>query len=205
MIGIVDYGMGNLLSVRNALEHLGEDVATVSVPSDLRQVDKIVLPGVGAFGDCIKNLNEKGFTSILHDLVLNEEIPILGICLGMQVMAKVGYEGGRFEGLGWFDAEVIKLHPSEKTLRIPHVGWTDVSYNKESPLFAGLNGNPDFYFVHSYYVNCENEAEIDAWYDFSHKVTASIRKRNIFGTQFHPEKSQEHGLKVLDNFINWRP
>jgi glutamine amidotransferase len=205
MIGIVDYGMGNLLSVKNAFEYLGEDVSTINNPSQLDRVDKIVLPGVGAFGDCVKNLSDKGFINALHHEVLIKKTPIMGICLGMQVMAKTGYEGGRFEGLGWFEADVIKLHPSDKALRIPHVGWTDITYNKQSPLFAGLNGSPDFYFVHSFYVKCADESDVDAWYDFSHRVTASIRRHNIFGTQFHPEKSQEHGLRILENFINWRP
>lgn len=205
MIGIVDYGMGNLLSVKNAFDYLGESVMTISDPADLESVDKIVLPGVGAFGDCVKNLNEKGFKSALNYLVLEKKIPIMGICLGMQVMSKVGYEGGQFEGLGWFDAEVVRLHPSDKTLRVPHVGWTDIQYNRESPLFAGLNGAPDFYFVHSYYVKCAEPKDVDASYDFTYEVTASIRKNNIFGTQFHPEKSQEHGLTLLENFINWKP
>ena len=205
MIGIVDYGMGNLLSVKNAFEYLGESVITVDNPLELETVDKILLPGVGAFGDCMKNLNEKGFTPVLNHLVLEKKIPVMGICLGMQVMSKIGYEGGRFDGLGWFDAEVIRLHPTDQTIRVPHVGWTDVAYNKASPLFTGLNGNPDFYFVHSYYVKCANPTEVDASYDFTFKVTASIRKNNIFGTQFHPEKSQEHGLRILENFVNWRP
>lgn len=205
MIGIVDYGMGNLLSVKNAFEYLGEDVKTISDPSVLQSVEKIVLPGVGAFGDCIKNLKDKGFIAALNYHVVEKKVPIMGICLGMQVMSKIGHEGGHFEGLGWFDAEVIKLHPSDKKLRVPHVGWTDIEYNKQSPLFAGLNGTPDFYFVHSYYVKCSDEKDVDASYDFGHKVTASIRKNNIFGTQFHPEKSQEHGLRILENFINWKP
>jgi glutamine amidotransferase len=205
MIGIVDYGMGNLLSVKNAFEYLGENVETISDPSGLEAVQKIVLPGVGAFGDCMKNLKEKGFVTALHHHVLQEKIPIMGICLGMQVMSKIGLEGGHIEGLGWFDAEVVKLKPSDKTFRVPHVGWTDIKYNQDSPLFRGLNGKPDFYFVHSYHVKCSNSAEVDACYDFGYNVTASIRKNNIFGTQVHPEKSQEHGLKVLENFINWKP
>ena len=205
MIGMVNYGMGNLLSVKNAFEFLGEDVETVSEPQALEAMDKIVLPGVGAFGDCTRNLKSKGFTDALNYQVLEKKKPIMGICLGMQVMGSLGYEGGQHQGLGWFDAEVVKLHPTDKTMRIPHVGWTDITYNRESPLFKGLNPAPDFYFVHSFYVKCKNEQEVDAYYDYGHKVTASIRKHNIFGTQFHPEKSQEHGLRILENFIKWNP
>lgn len=205
MIGIVDYGLGNLLSVKNAFEYLGEVVQTIDDPLALDTVDKIVLPGVGAFRDCIKNLNKKGFVQALNKNVLERKIPILGICLGMQVMAKTGFEGGTYDGLGWFDAEVIRLHPTDKNFRVPHVGWTDISYRSNSPLFHGLRSNPDFYFVHSYYVACKLQNEVDAHYDFTFPVTASIRKNNIFGTQFHPEKSQEHGLKVLENFIGWNP
>lgn len=205
MIGIVDYGMGNLLSVKNAFEYLGEAVTTIDNPAALEGVERIVLPGVGAFGDCINNLNKKGFTNVLNHMVLDRKLPIMGICLGMQVMSRIGYEGGSFAGLGWFDAEVIKLHPTDKALRVPHVGWTDVSYNHASPLFSGLNDHADFYFVHSYYVKCSQAEDVDASYDFSFNVTASIRKNNIFGTQFHPEKSQEHGLKLLENFVSWKP
>jgi len=205
MIGIIDYGMGNLLSVKNALEYLGEEVNTIHHPVDLNSADRIVLPGVGAFRDCIGNLKEKGFVEALQENVIEKKKPIIGICLGMQVMGKVGFEGGVYEGLGWFDAEVVKLDPPDKSLRIPNIGWVDVSYNKESKLFNGLSERPDFYFVHSYHVKCSNENEVDAYYDFGYKVTASIRKGNIFGTQFHPEKSQEHGLKLLENFVNWAP
>jgi imidazole glycerol-phosphate synthase subunit HisH len=205
MIGIVDYGMGNLLSVKNAFEYLGEEVETVSDPSTLDTVDKIILPGVGAFGDCIKNLSDKGFSDALNYQVLQKRKPIMGICLGMQVMGMCGYEGGVHTGLGWFDADVVKLHPTDKSLRVPHVGWTDTTVKRDSPLFKGLSATPDFYFVHSFYVKCKNETEVDAYYDYSHKVTASIRKGNIFGTQFHPEKSQEHGLRILENFIKWNP
>jgi glutamine amidotransferase len=205
MIGIVDYGMGNLLSVKNAFEYLGEDVKTIDNPSELEEIDKIILPGVGAFRDCMNNLRQKGFIDVLNHLVLEKKIPIMGICLGMQVMGKTGYEGGVHQGLGWFDAEIIKLHPIDKSLRIPHVGWTDITFNEKSPLFDGLRDSPDFYFVHSFYVKCNEEKDIDAYYNFSHTVTASIRRNNIFGTQFHPEKSQEHGLKILENFVHWNP
>jgi glutamine amidotransferase len=207
MTGIVDYGIGNLLSVKNAVEYIGEDVETIDQPSDLEKADRIILPGVGAFGDCVENLNRRGFAGILHHLVHEKKKPIIGICVGMQMMAKFGHELGKHEGLGWFDGEVVKLNPNDKALRVPHVGWADVVYKPKSPLFGGLRGTPDFYFVHSFYMKCANEIEVDAYYDYGPdlKVTACVRKNNVFGTQFHPEKSQEHGLKILENFIKWTP
>lgn len=205
MIGIVDYGMGNLLSVYNAIDYLGVAVTICKHPEDLTEVDRIIIPGVGAFKDCMEKLNSTGFSKALDQEVLKKAKPTMGICLGMQVMGKRSFEGGEFEGLGWFDADVVKLTPSDPTLRIPNIGWNTVKYNRDIALFKGLPENPDFYLVHSYYVKVNDPNHVVATYDYTFDVTASILKDNIFATQFHPEKSQEFGLQILQNFIDWRP
>jgi len=202
MIGIVDHGMGNIMSVFNAIDALGVEARICKKCEDLRKAERIILPGVGAFGDCMKNLKEKKFIEVLEDLVLKEQRPILGICLGMQVMARKGFENGEHTGLGWIDAEVVRLTPDDASLRIPHVGWNNINYRKESPLFQGLPLSSDFYFVHSYYMKVKNPELVDATCLYGGEVTAAIRMKNIYATQFHPEKSQEYGLKVLENFLS---
>ncbi len=204
MIGVVDYGMGNLLSVQNALSYVGEDVLICSKPNQLNEVDKIILPGVGAFPDCMKNLHNRGFVPKLNQLVLESKVPILGICLGMQVMATEGLEMEVTAGLGWFDANVRLIEPGVDGVKIPNVGWENVQFNEESLLFDGFIKDPDFYFVHSYYMDCKNEGQVEAFYHCGKiKVTAAIRRENIFGTQFHPEKSSDFGRSVLLNFLDF--
>jgi len=205
MIGIVDYGMGNLLSVKSAFEMIGADVKICNDANDLQNFDKIVLPGVGAFGDCIKNLEEKDFVLKLNEEVLVKGKPILGICLGMQVMARAGFEGGVYKGLSWFNADVELINPNDKNLKIPHIGWNNISYKKDFPLFKNLPPSPDVYFVHSFYMKCINEENICATADYGGNFTAAVCRKNIFATQFHPEKSQDYGLKILENFIDWTP
>ncbi|CAM4200328.1 imidazole glycerol phosphate synthase subunit HisH [Cytophagaceae bacterium 50C-KIRBA] len=205
MIGIVDYGMGNLLSVFNAFEYLGISVKICSEPEDLSQVDRIVLPGVGAINQCILKLNESGFTEALNEQVIQLAKPTLGICLGMQVMAKQSFEGGTHSCLGWFDADVIRLNPGQPNLKVPNIGWNTIQFDKQIPLFKGLPEFSDFYFVHSYQVKVHHESERVATYQHGETVTAAIMKDNIFATQFHPEKSQDLGLTMLENFINWKP
>ena len=205
MTGIVDYGMGNLLSVYNAFDYLGANVTICKKPDDLISVDRIVIPGVGAFKDCISKINSMGFADALYDEVIRKAKPTMGICLGMQIMGTRSFEGGEYKGLGWFDADIVKLTPSDSTLRVPNIGWNTVKYNKEVNLFEGLPDEPDFYLVHSYYVKANDPQDIVATYDYTYEVTASILKDNIFATQFHPEKSQDYGLRILENFINWRP
>jgi imidazole glycerol-phosphate synthase subunit HisH len=205
MIAIIDYGMGNILSVKNAISMAGEEAKIFSSTEGLDEAERIVLPGVGAFPDCMTNLRNKGFVEALEEVVFQRGTPILGICLGMQAMAKRSLEGGEHTGLGWFDAEVVRLNPKSSSLRIPQIGWNEVTYRKDSPLFAGLPDQPDFYFVHSYFMKCNDERDVDATCDYGGSVTAAVRKGNVFATQFHPEKSQDYGLKVLDNFLKWRP
>ncbi len=148
MVGIIDYGMGNILSVRNAVEWLGYECTVCQSGDALVDVDHIVLPGVGAFRDCMLNLHRHGFVTALEKAVFQMKKPILGICLGMQVMARKSYENGVHEGLGWLDAEVIRLEPDDSSLRIPHIGWNEVSFVSKSPFFERLPQIPDFYFVH---------------------------------------------------------
>ncbi len=204
-VGVVDYGMGNLRSVCNALDMLGAEVQMCETPEQLDRVGRIVLPGVGAFRDCMANLRRSRFVEALNETVLSRGVPILGICLGMQAMARRSWEGGQHEGLGWFDAEVVRIQPADPTLRVPHIGWNDVAARRSHPMFAGLPASPDFYFVHSYAVQCADPGEVLATCDYGGPVTAAVAKANIVGTQFHPEKSQDHGLTLLRNFLAWNP
>jgi glutamine amidotransferase len=205
MVGIVDYGMGNLLSVYSAFDYLGAEVKVCKHPEELLTVDRIVIPGVGAFKDCIDKIVFTGFKEVLDEQVLQRGKPILGICLGMQVMAKIGLEGGENKGLGWFDATIVKLSPKYPALRIPNIGWNDVSFDPNIFLFKGVPQNADFYHVHSYFMEVNDPSDLVATYEYRQRVTAAVLKDNIFATQFHPEKSQDHGLKILENFIVWKP
>lgn len=205
MIAIIDYGMGNLLSVYNAFDYLGADVKICSHPEEIKHADRIVIPGVGAFKDCIEKITNTGFLNALNEEVIVKAKPTLGICLGMQVMAKKSFEGGEHKGLGWFDAEVVRLTPNDEQLRVPNIGWNTIDYNRDIFLFKGLPLNPDFYLVHSFYMKANDKFDIVATYDYTYPVTAAVLKNNIFATQFHPEKSQDYGLQLLDNFIVWNP
>lgn len=205
MIGIIDYGMGNLLSVYHAVDSLGAEVLICDVPEDLQKVERIILPGVGAFDNCLKNLSERNFLEAINEAVICKGKPIMGICLGMQVMARRSFEGGEFSGLGWFDADVVRLQPTSKNLRVPHIGWNEISYRLDSPLFYDLPPNPDFYFVHSFFMKCDHDYDIEASCDHGGIFPVAVRKNNIFATQFHPEKSQEYGQKVIANFLSWKP
>lgn len=205
MVGIVDYGMGNLLSVSHAVEWAGGIIRICRTPKDLANMERIVLPGVGAFRDCMRNLKERGLIDILHEVVLGEKRPILGICLGMQVMARKSFEGGEHPGLGWLEADVVRLRPDDPSLRVPQIGWNDVTFQRDSALFKGLPERPDFYFVHSYYMQCDKPVDVLATCDYGGAVTAAVGRDNIVATQFHPEKSQDYGLRVIENFLSWRP
>lgn len=204
-VGIIDYGMGNLLSVRHALERLGSTARICNRPEHLSGVGRIILPGVGAFRKCMANLRGEGLVQALEEAVLRQGKPVLGICLGMEAMARRSFEDGEHQGLGWFDADVVHLQPGCARLRVPQIGWNEVTYRPDSPIFAGLPPAPDFYFVHSYYMRCDSDADVDATCDYGGLVTAGVRKANVVGTQFHPEKSQDCGLKVLENFVRWNP
>lgn len=202
MIGIVDYGMGNLLSVYNAFDYLGEDVEICNDPDSLKIYDRIIIPGVGAFKKCIDSLKSTGFVQALNEEVIIKKKPTLGICLGMQVMCTQSQEFGVHDGLGWFDAVVKKI---DTRLTLPVIGWNEINQKKDSPLFKGIPDFSDFYLVHSFFADCL-ESDLLATYQIEDAiVTAAIIKENIVATQFHPEKSQDYGLKFLENFINWNP
>ena len=206
MVGIIDYGMGNLLSVYNAFDYLGEDVKICKYPEDLKNTDHIVIPGVGAFKDCIELITNSGFLEELENQVIKEGKPTLGICLGMQVMAKKGFEFGEHKGLCWFDSEVIKIDIENSDLKLPNIGWNEIKQKIEHPLFKGISNMSDFYLVHSFFMDCNDKNDVIATYEYGENtITAAILKDNIFATQFHPEKSQDNGLKLLSNFINWNP
>jgi glutamine amidotransferase len=204
MIAIVDYGMGNLLSVYHALEMIGSEPKICAVPEELREAERIILPGVGAFRDCIHNLRARGFVEALEAEIIRKGKPLLAICLGLQVLARRSFEGGEYAGFGWFQADVVRLQPADSGLRVPQIGWNDIDYRAGSPLFAGVPAHADFYFVHSYFMRCDNPDDVEARCDYGGLVTAAVRKNNIFATQFHPEKSQDFGLRVLDNFVKWK-
>lgn len=206
MIGIVDYGMGNLLSVFNAFDYLGEDVSICHEPEQLKQVDRIIIPGVGAFKDCINLLNSSGFSDALNEEVRIAGKPTLGICLGMQVMGKRSFEFGEYEGLGWFEADIEKIKIEHSGLKLPNIGWNEIDMKQDLPIFKDIPNLSDFYLVHSYFMNCKRADDVIATYTYGENtITAAVKKDNIIATQFHPEKSQDYGLKLLENFIEWRP
>ena len=200
MIGVIDTGRGNLLSVCNAFDYLGIDAQLCLQPEDLDQVERIVLPGVGAFRDGMTTLNSRGFPEALAR-ARQAGVPILGVCLGMQLLARCSEEGGNIPGLGWFDADVVRLRP--QGYRVPHVGWNETIVPRPSPLFAGLPAMAEMYYVHSYQVVCDDPDDIDAVCEYGVTVTAAIRRDNVAAVQFHPEKSHDLGLQILDNFASW--
>ena len=194
--------MGNLRSVQKAFEKIGCNAIITNNHEVIKNSSKIVLPGVGAFKDGMKHLEELGLIDILNEEIIKNKKPFLGICLGMQLTAKKSYENGETDGLGWIDAEVIKFDfiVSDKKLKIPHVGWNNVNYQNDNILFKDIPNSSDFYFVHSYYFKTA-EKYIAGTTDYGFEFTSSVQKDNILGVQFHPEKSQEVGLKILENFV----
>jgi len=200
-IVIIDYNMGNLRSVQKAFEKIGSTVVITNNHKDIQCADKIVLPGVGAFKDGMKHLKELGLIELLNEEIIVKKKPFLGVCLGMQLIAKESQENGKTEGLSWINAKVVKFNFKEKKLKIPHVGWNEVCYKNKNILFNGISEKSDFYFVHSYYFSTEENVVISTT-DYGSDFVSSIQKDNIFAVQFHPEKSQRVGLKLLENFVN---
>lgn len=196
-IVIIDYGMGNLRSVQKAFEKIGFKATITNEHQLIKSATHIVLPGVGAFGDAMKNLNSLGLVEILNKEILENKKFFLGICLGMQLIAQKSYEFGEHKGLGWIDADVV--HFKESNLKIPHVGWNNVNYANGSLLFENIPDGSDFYFVHSYYFDTSSTYAI-GYCNYGVDFVCAIQKENIFATQFHPEKSQTYGLQIIKNF-----
>ena len=198
---IIDYGAGNLFSLYRALEECGGNPYISDRPSDLKHADKVVLPGVGAFQMGMKNLIEKGWVESLHTVASERQIPLLGICLGMQLLAIRGYEHGETNGLGLIPGEVIELHPESNGERIPHVGWNAVYQKEEHSLFNNIADEKDFYFVHSYHFVPTLQEAIVTETPYCKKFVSTIQCNNIYGVQFHPEKSSKAGLQLIKNYI----
>ncbi len=203
MIAIVDYGMGNVRSLSNAFEYLGEDVVVTDDAQVMDDADRIVLPGVGAFGDAMQAMHQRGVIAPLNRQVHEFRKPVLGICLGMQLVAKESVEHGHHQGLGWVDARIERLTPSAP-LKVPHVGWNSLDFPAQDWLFEGIRQKEaNFYFVHSFHMVCTNPEDRLATTDYGGDVTAVVRHNNIVVMQFHPEKSQDNGLRLLQNWVNW--
>jgi glutamine amidotransferase len=211
---IVDYGSGNLHSAAKAVERAAREgrasatVVVTSDPGDVARADRIILPGVGAFADCKAGLVAvEGMIEALSDAVIRKGRPFLGICVGMQLLAARGCEHGVTEGLGWIGGEVRRIAPADAALKVPHMGWNTLDESEAHPLLAGIPTGPEgwhAYFVHSYHLTGLEQAWVVAQTDYGGPVTAMVAKDNIAGTQFHPEKSQQLGLRLIENFLAWR-
>jgi glutamine amidotransferase len=209
-VAIVDYGSGNLRSAAKAFERAaaangGARIVVTADPDAVRRADRIVLPGVGAFAECMRGLTAvAGLRDALEEAVRRQGRPFLGICVGMQLMAERGVEFGTHPGLGWIAGEVRAIEPVGG-LKVPHMGWNDVTARAAEPLFADLAPGEPMYFVHSYALHARAAGDVAATADYGGAVTASVRHANMAGTQFHPEKSQAAGLRLIANFLKWRP
>jgi imidazole glycerol-phosphate synthase subunit HisH len=200
-IAIVDYGMCNLDSVRRAFEEVGARPFVTDDPADLDAADRIVLPGVGAFPDAMRSLRARGLDQALAKQVFDEGAPFLGVCLGMQLMAAIGEEVEETDGLGWIDGRCVRFVPTDLDRRVPHIGWNQVTATTESPLFDGIPPGADFYFVHSFHVLCAATGDVLATTPYCDVFVSAVQRGRAFGVQFHPEKSQQWGLRLLRNFL----
>jgi glutamine amidotransferase len=210
-ISVIDYGSGNLKSAAKALEtaanniNLRSKIVVTSDPKIIKKSDKIVLPGQGSFRDCFLGIKKiTGLNETLNEFVLEKKKPILGICVGMQLFAKTGYESQETKGFGWIDAEVRKVNNMNKKIKLPHMGWNEIELQKDSFLFSNIKNKSHVYFIHSYEFITKQKDCVLATTTYGNSIIASIAKENIIGTQFHPEKSQKNGLVILENFLNWK-
>jgi|TARA_B110000438_G_scaffold296362_1_gene340944 glutamine amidotransferase len=210
-ISIIDYGSGNLRSASKALEAAADKInlkSKIVITSDLKTIkksDKIVLPGQGSFRDCYMSIEKiNGLNETLNEFVLENKKPILGICVGMQLFAKKGYETQETKGFGWIDAEVKKINNINKNFKLPHMGWNEIEFNKDCFLFSHIKNKSHVYFTHSYQFMTKQKNCIVATTDYGNSIIAAVKKENIIGTQFHPEKSQKNGLIILENFLKWK-
>ncbi|HEY8948625.1 MAG TPA: imidazole glycerol phosphate synthase subunit HisH [Rhizomicrobium sp.] len=212
VVALVDYGSGNLRSAEKALARVaaenltGQSIVVTSDADVVSEAERIVLPGVGAFGDCMSGLAAlPGMIDALNDAVLKRGNPFLGICVGMQLLANVGREFGDHKGLGWIGGDVVKIAPCDASLKIPHMGWNELRAVRAHPLLADIPPGGHAYFVHSYHFRAKDPSHVLATTDYGETLAAMIGRDNIAGTQFHPEKSQAVGLTLLGNFLKWRP
>lgn len=208
-VALIDYGSGNLHSAAKSVERAARErevpinLALTSDPKAVLAADRIILPGVGAFGDCMAGLNAiDGMVDALNTRVRKQAAPFLGICVGMQLMAQVGEEHGEHAGLGWIDGRVTALAPSDPSLKIPHMGWNALEDVRPHPVLDGIRSGDHFYFVHSFQMTCQ-PIDVAAQCSYGGAVTACVQTETCFGTQFHPEKSQSVGLRLLGNFLMW--
>ena len=205
-VTIVDYKSGNISSVINSFKEVAKGKVKIEVTSDLKKIsssDKVVLPGQGSFKSCIDALNTiNGLVETLNDFALNNKKPLLGICVGLQMFADVGYEETETKGLSWISGKVSKINNQNGKYKLPHIGWNEVNIVKDSKIFKNVENNSHMYFVHSYEFVPNDNSVIAATTDYCSNIVCSVEKENIFGTQFHPEKSDKIGLKIIDNFIN---
>ncbi len=205
-VTIVDYNSGNISSVINSFTEVAKGTVNLEVSSDLNKIkssDKVVLPGQGSFKSCIEALNcINGLTETLDEFVINKKKPLFGICVGLQMFANVGYEETETKGLGWIPGKVSKIDNKNGKYKLPHIGWNQINIVKDSKIFKDVGNNSHMYFVHSYEFIPEDKDVISATTDYSSKIVCSVEKDNIFGTQFHPEKSDKLGLKIIKNFIS---
>lgn len=204
-VAIINFGMGNLGSVRRAFEDLGVEPVLANHPSSLFDANRIVLPGVGAFGEGMAHLRRGGWGDALNEVVVAQGRPLLGICLGMQMLATTGHEGGETQGLGMIPGRVQRLDELGCGLRIPHVGWNEVRYRTDDALFCGIPDASDFYFVHSYAFVPQASEDLIATVPYGIDIAAVVRRGHVFGCQFHPEKSSKAGRQLLRNFLSYLP
>jgi imidazole glycerol-phosphate synthase subunit HisH len=210
LTALIDYGSGNIASAAKALARAAGDtrheISVTADPDRVRHADRIVLPGVGAFADCMRGLRAvPGLVEALDESVIQKGKPFLGICVGMQLMARDGREFGVHKGLGWIDGEVVAMQPSDPSLKIPHMGWNEIVTVQDHPVFAGIDKGAHAYFVHSFELKPDARGDLLATTDYGGPVTAAVGRANMVGTQFHPEKSQAVGLRLLSNFLSWSP
>ena len=205
-VAIVDYNSGNISSVINSFKEAAQDKVNIQITSDLNKIklsDKVVLPGQGSFKSCIEALNDiEGLVETLNEFAVTNKKPLLGICVGLQMFADLGYEEIETKGLGWISGKVSKIDNQNGAYKLPHIGWNQINIVKDSRIFRDIENNSHMYFVHSYEFIPDNKDVISATTDYSSKIVCSVEKENIFGTQFHPEKSDKIGLKIIENFIN---
>ena len=205
-VTIVDYNSGNISSVINSFKEAAKDKVSIEVTSDLKKIkssDKVVLPGQGSFKSCVEALNNiNGLVDTLNEFAITNKKPLLGICVGLQMFADIGYEETETKGLGWISGKVSKIDNQNGKFKLPHIGWNELNIIKESKIFKGIKNNSHMYFVHSYELIPQDRSVVSATTEYSSNIVCSVEKENIFGTQFHPEKSDKSGLKIIDNFIN---